>query len=379
MFSGLKYLVVGSGLYGAVAAERIASVTGERVLVLEKRQQVGGNCQSELDPETGIEIHTYGSHIFHTSNERVWNYINQFVSFTDYRHHVQTMYKGRVFPMPISLATINSFWGTALSPQEAQVRIQQEVADAGIVEPTNLEEKAISLIGKSLYEAFIKGYTAKQWEKDPRDLPADIITRLPVRFNYNTTYFNDRWQGVPAEGYFAIFQNLLRSPLIEVRTGVDFEDVRHLVPADCVVIYTGMLDAYFHHQFGQLEWRSLRFETERVPVTDFQGCTVMNYADQDVPWTRIHEFKHYNPERRDAFESPSTIVCREYPQTWRAGLEAYYPINNTRNRELCQRYQELAAKTPNLIMGGRLGAYQYWDMDKAIAHALDMVDRLLQI
>jgi UDP-galactopyranose mutase len=332
-----------------------------------------------LDPETGIEIHTYGSHIFHTSNERVWNYINQFVSFTDYRHHVQTMYKGRVFPMPISLATINSFWGTALSPQEAQVRIQQEVADAGIVEPTNLEEKAISLIGKSLYEAFIKGYTAKQWEKDPRDLPADIITRLPVRFNYNTTYFNDRWQGVPAEGYFAIFQNLLRSPLIEVRTGVDFEDVRHLVPADCVVIYTGMLDAYFHHQFGQLEWRSLRFETERVPVTDFQGCTVMNYADQDVPWTRIHEFKHYNPERRDAFESPSTIVCREYPQTWRAGLEAYYPINNTRNRELCQRYQELAAKTPNLIMGGRLGAYQYWDMDKAIAHALDMVDRLLQI
>jgi UDP-galactopyranose mutase len=379
MFSGLKYLVVGSGLYGAVAAERIASVTGERVLVLEKRQQVGGNCQSELDPETGIEIHTYGSHIFHTSNERVWNYINQFVSFTDYRHHVQTMYKGRVFPMPISLATINSFWGTALSPQEAQVRIQQEVADAGIVEPTNLEEKAISLIGKSLYEAFIKGYTAKQWEKDPRDLPADIITRLPVRFNYNTTYFNDRWQGVPAEGYFAIFQNLLRSPLIEVRTGVDFEDVRHLVPADCVVIYTGMLDAYFHHQFGQLEWRSLRFETERVPVTDFQGCTVMNYADQDVPWTRIHEFKHYNPERRDAFESPSTIVCREYPQTWRAGLEAYYPINNSRNRELCQRYQELAAKTPNLIMGGRLGAYQYWDMDKAIAHALDMVDRLLQI
>jgi UDP-galactopyranose mutase len=379
MFSGLKYLVVGSGLYGAVAAERIASVTGERVLVLEKRQQVGGNCQSELDPETGIEIHTYGSHIFHTSNERVWNYINQFVSFTDYRHHVQTMYKGRVFPMPISLATINSFWGTALSPQEAQVRIQQEVADAGIVEPTNLEEKAISLIGKSLYEAFIKGYTAKQWEKDPRDLPADIITRLPVRFNYNTTYFNDRWQGVPAEGYFAIFQNLLRSPLIEVRTGVDFEDVRHLVPADCVVIYTGMLDAYFHHQFGQLEWRSLRFETERVPVTDFQGCTVMNYAEQDVPWTRIHEFKHYNPERRDAFESPSTIVCREYPQTWRAGLEAYYPINNTRNRELCQRYQELAAKTPNLIMGGRLGAYQYWDMDKAIAHALDMVDRLLQI
>jgi UDP-galactopyranose mutase len=242
-----------------------------------------------------------------------------------------------------------------------------------------LEEKAISLIGKSLYEAFIKGYTAKQWEKDPRDLPADIITRLPVRFNYNTTYFNDRWQGVPAEGYFAIFQNLLRSPLIEVRTGVDFEDVRHLVPADCVVIYTGMLDAYFHHQFGQLEWRSLRFETERVPVTDFQGCTVMNYADQDVPWTRIHEFKHYNPERRAAFESPSTIVCREYPQTWRAGLEAYYPINNTRNRELCQRYQELAAKTPNLIMGGRLGAYQYWDMDKAIAHALDMVDRLLQI
>jgi UDP-galactopyranose mutase len=379
MFSGLKYLVVGSGLYGAVAAERIASVTGERVLVLEKRQQVGGNCQSELDPETGIEIHTYGSHIFHTSNERVWNYINQFVSFTDYRHHVQTMYKGRVFPMPISLATINSFWGTALSPQEAQVRIQQEVADAGIVEPTNLEEKAISLIGKSLYEAFIKGYTAKQWEKDPRDLPADIITRLPVRFNYNTTYFNDRWQGVPAEGYFAIFQNLLRSPLIEVRTDVDFEDVRQLVPADCVVIYTGMLDAYFHHQFGQLEWRSLRFETERDPVTDFQGCTVMNYADQDVPWTRIHEFKHYNPERRAAFESPSTIVCREYPQTWRAGLEAYYPINNTRNRELCQRYQELATKTPNLIMGGRLGAYQYWDMDKAIAHALDMVDRLLQI
>lgn len=378
MFSGLKYLIVGSGLYGSVVAERIATLTGERVLVIEKRDHIGGNCQSKLDPETGIEIHCYGSHIFHTSDERVWNYINRFVSLTDYRHHVQTMYKGRVFPMPISLATINSFWGTALSPNEAQLRIQHEIVEAGIKNPSNLEEKAISLIGKSLYEAFIKGYTAKQWGKDPKDLPADIITRLPVRLNYNTTYFNDRWQGVPSEGYFAIFENLLIHPNIDVLTGIDFNDIRTQVPQDCTVVYTGMIDAYFNYKYGQLEWRSLRFETERVPVTDFQGCSVMNFAGQEVPWTRIHEFKHYNPERKEAFESPSTIICREYPQTWKSGMEAYYPINNERNLELSQRYRDEVDRTPHLIMGGRLGAYQYWDMDKAIANALDMIDRLLE-
>ncbi len=370
MFSQLKYLVVGSGLFGSVIAERIAHIMGEHVVVLEKRNDIGGNCHSSLDAGTGIEVHTYGSHIFHTADQKVWDYINRFTSFTGYRHHVFTRHEGRAYPMPISLATINSYFCAAYSPEEARQLIRKEIEQAGIVSPSNLEEKAISLIGPSLYHAFIKGYTSKQWGTNPRNLPENIITRLPVRFNYNTDYFNDPYQGVPAEGYFSLFRNLLSHPLIDVRTGTDFEEIRDLIPDTCTVIYTGMIDRFFHNRFGALDWRSLRFENEKINGVDYQGCSVMNYADESVPWTRIHEFKHYNPERTQAFQSPQTLICREYPQTYAPGQEAYYPVNDERNRALYRQYEEAAAALPGVLFGGRLGAYQYWDMDKTIAQAL---------
>ncbi|MDH3068342.1 UDP-galactopyranose mutase [Akkermansia sp. N21169] len=375
MFTGLKYLVVGSGLYGAVMAERLASQLGERVLVIDKRPNPGGNCHSSFDPETGIEIHTYGSHIFHTSQEKVWDYINCFTSFTPYRHFVQTVYRGQVYPMPISLATINSFFRSAMGPDEAQRFIENEIATLSIDNPVNLEEKAISLIGPSLYHAFIKGYTAKQWEKSPRELPSDIITRLPVRFNYNTNYFNDPWQGLPVDGYSAMFEKLLAHSNIEVRTGIDFKDIRSQVPSDCTVIYTGMIDEYFDNCFGTLDWRSLRFDVERVETGDYQGCPVMNYADEDVPWTRIHEFKHYNPERVSAFNASSSIICREYSQTYCPGMEAYYPINNDRNQAIYSQYARKASQCSNLVLGGRLGCYRYWDMDKTIFYALEQFEQ----
>lgn len=376
MFSGLHYLVVGSGLFGAVVAERLASQFGKQVVVIERRSETGGNCHSSLDRTTGIEVHSYGSHIFHTSNQRVWEYINRFTSFTNYRHHVQTIYKGQAYPMPISLATINAFFHSCMTPNEARAFILREIETAGITTPSNMEEKAISLIGSSLYNAFIKGYTTKQWGTTPKELPENIITRLPVRFNYNTEYFNGTWQGLPSNGYFSLFDNLLAHPNINVMTGVDFKDIRHLIPDSCTVIYTGMIDDFFDYKFGALDWRSLLFEQEAIPVQDYQGCPCMNYADENIPWTRIHEFKHYNPERIEAFESSRSIICREYPSAYTPGKEAYYPVNSTRNQTLYRQYAEETLKHPRFIFGGRLGSYQYCDMDQTIAKALELVDTL---
>jgi UDP-galactopyranose mutase len=368
----MKYFIIGAGFWGATVAERIAVVLKEPVVVIDKRNHMGGNCYSSLAEDTGIECHRYGSHIFHTSLPEVWEYINQFGQFTSYQHKVFIKYQGRVFTMPINLSTINAFYGKNFDPGEAEAFLRAEIARDYISEPKNLEEKAISLIGRPLYEAFIKGYTHKQWEHDPKELPASIISRLPFRTNYNTNYFKDTWQGVPKEGYFNIFKQMLDNPLITVRLNTEYESIKDHIPTDATVIYTGMPDQLFNYKYGELEWRSLRFEWETLPVRDFQGTTVMNYADVEVPFTRLHEFKHYHPERTAAFELGSTVICREYSKTYKRGDEAYYPVNNARNNDLYARYAEEAAKTPNLILGGRLGAYHYWDMDKAIANALEI-------
>lgn len=370
-------LVVGAGLWGCVVARELAEA-GNRVLVLEARSLPGGNARSQIDPKTGIECHCYGAHIFHTSDERVWAYANRFISFTDYRHRVLTEHDGKVYFMPLGLALINAFYGTNLKPAEVPGFIAGEVAKAGLTgEPRNLEEQAISLIGRPLYEAFIKGYTQKQWNADPKDLPSFIIRRLPVRANYDIGYFNDPHQGVPREGYFTLFSRLLDHPAITVRYNTDYLPLRETFPADLPVFYSGPLDAYFNYCHGALPWRGLRFEWETKPVRDWQGCTVMNYADASVPYTRIHEFKHFHPEREAVHQSEQTIICREFPADWKLGDIPYYPVNTAASAELLAKYQADAAACPNVIFGGRLGEYRYYDMDKVIARALDQVHAYL--
>ena len=370
-------LVVGAGLWGCVVARELAEA-GNRVLVLEARSLPGGNARSQIDPKTGIECHCYGAHIFHTSDERVWTYANRFISFTDYRHRVLTEHGGKVYFMPLGLALINAFYGTNLKPADVPGFIAGEVAKAGLTgEPRNLEEQAISLIGRPLYEAFIKGYTQKQWNADPKDLPSFIIRRLPVRANYDIGYFNDPHQGVPREGYFTLFARLLDHPAITVRYNTDYLALRETFPADLPVFYSGPLDAYFNYRHGALPWRGLRFEWETKPVRDWQGCTVMNYADASVPYTRIHEFKHFHPEREAIHQSEQTIICREFPADWKLGDIPYYPVNTAASAELLAKYQADAAACPNVIFGGRLGEYRYYDMDKVIARALDQVHAYL--
>jgi UDP-galactopyranose mutase len=375
----LKYLVVGAGLWGGVLAERIASVLERPVLVIEKRAHTGGNCHSALEPDTGIECHAYGTHVFHTSIPRVWEYVNRFTQFTSYRHKVLTEHRGRVYPMPIGLAAVNMFHGLNLRPREMAGFLRREAAahapgtDGG--EPANLEEKAVSLIGRPLYEAFIKGYTQKQWGKDPKELPADIITRLPVRSDYNTDYFNDPWQGMPLRGYAAMFDELFRHPLIETRTGLAWADIAGSVPPSCAVLYSGPLDELFGYALGALEWRGLRFERDILPWPDAQGTAVLNQADVEIPWTRSHEFKHLHPER--GRQGDKTVVAREYPRACQRGDEPYYPVNTTPNQALQGEYQaRLAAEMPNVTAGGRLGGYRYLDMDKTIDDALAVFEKL---
>ncbi len=365
---GLKYLVVGSGFFGAVIAERIANDLGERVLVVDKRSHVGGNSYSEVDPESGVEYHKYGSHIFHTKNQLVWEYCNRFCTFNNYRHKVLTNYMGRIYQMPINLSTINGFYGTSLNPDQSRQFIAEEISRETFAAPANLEEKAVSQIGRPLYNAFIKGYTAKQWETDPRLLPADIINRLPVRFDYNADYFNDPWQGIPTDGYGALFRMLLKHPRIEIQLNTDFSEIRSHIPTDCLIIYSGQIDQFFNYQHGILGWRTLRLENDVVQAGDFQGTSVMNYSDESVPFTRIHEFRHYHKER--IYPRDKTFICREYSKTWHQGDEAYYPINTNADNVVYNRYVAAAARYKNIIFGGRLGSYSYMDMDQVIGHAL---------
>ncbi len=363
-----KYVVAGSGFFGAVMAERISSVLGENVLVLEKRDHFGGNSFSERDPETGIEYHRYGTHLFHTSQPDVWAWINRFTKFNNYRHRVLTRHAGRMFTMPINLMTLNNFFGVDLKPSEAEAFIEQRAASEGFADPKNFEEKAISLIGRELYEAFIQSYTAKQWETDPKLLPAETIKRLPVRFNYNDFYFNDIYEGLPLDGYHAIFERIFADPKIKIVCNCDFFDVRPELRPDATIIYTGAIDRYFDYRLGTLGWRTLDFEIERPAVEDFQGASVVNYPDADVRFTRIHEFKHLHPERKHSSEN--TLIMREYSRFAAREDEPYYPINTPSDRDLYDGYAALAEKEPNVIFGGRLGTYRYLDMHQAIGAGL---------
>lgn len=363
-----KFIVVGSGWFGATIAERIASEMNETVLVIDKRDHVGGNSYSENDKETGIEYHKYGSHIFHTSYEDVWKYINRFSRFNNYRHKVYTEYQGRVFQMPISLHTINTFYGKNLRPFEVNGFIKRETEKTYINNRRNFEDKSISLIGRPLYEAFIEGYTRKQWGIEPKSLPSSIISRLPFRNNYNNDYFDDLHQGIPETGYGCIFKKMLRHKNIHVWLNTDFFEIRGSISDRSLVIYTGPVDRFFHYKHGMLNWRTLSFSREIHKVDDYQGTSVMNFADQNIPYTRIHEFKHFHPERN---HKNVTLIFKEFSSNAKEGDELYYPVNTDRDKRIFKKYKDECGRLRNVIFGGRLGTYKYLDMDDAIKQALD--------
>ena len=368
-------VVVGSGFFGLTIAERVASVLGLRVAILERRNHIGGNAYSYLDNATGIEVHKYGSHLFHTSNQEVWEYVHKFTSFNAYRHEVLTTHAGRVYEMPINLGTICSYFESALSPDEARALVSEQIGRDAVEDPSNLEDKAISLIGRPLYEAFIRGYTTKQWETDPRQLPPDVITRLPVRYTFNRRYFNDRWEGLPLDGYSRWIENMARHDLIQVHTDVDFFEIKRDLPSHIPIVYTGPIDRYFDHKAGNLQWRTLDFEIELVPCGDFQGTSVMNFADLEVPYTRIHEFRHLHPEREHPADR--SVIAREYSRFAATSDEPYYPVNSPGDRRSLEQYRALAAAEDNVFFGGRLGSYTYLDMHMAIASALRTFENTL--
>ncbi|MFI1914802.1 UDP-galactopyranose mutase [Nocardia sp. NPDC020380] len=381
--SPFDLIVVGSGFFGLTIAERTANLLGKRVLVVERRYHLGGNAYSEAEPETGIEIHKYGAHLFHTSNKRVWDYCNQFTEFTNYQHRVFGLHKGQAYPLPMGLAMISQFFGRYYTPDEARALIAEQSAEIDSTAVTNLEEKGISLIGRPLYEAFIRDYTAKQWQTDPKELPSSIITRLPVRYTFDSRYFNDTYEGLPKDGYSAWLSKMADNDLIEVRLDTDWFDVRDEIRAqnpDAPVVYTGPLDHYFDYSEGELGWRTIDFETEVLETGDFQGIPVMNYNDADAPWTRIIEPRHFHPER-DYYPSDKTVIMREFSRFAQTGDEPYYPINTPEDRAKVLAYRERAkAETASakVLFGGRLGTYQYLDMHMAIGAALSMFDNVLR-
>ncbi len=357
------YLIVGAGLFGAVFACE-ARKKGKKCLVIDRREHIGGNIYTE--EQAGIQVHRYGAHIFHTSNEKVWNYVNQHARFNRYTNSPVANYKGELYSMPFNMYTFNRMWGV-VTPAEARERIRQRVEESRIEEPRNLEEQAISLVGRDIYEKLVKGYTEKQWGKAATELPAFIIRRLPVRFTYDNNYFNDLYQGIPIGGYTAMIASMLEG--VEVRLGEDFlaDRAAYLAMADKVV-YTGMIDAYFDYCFGELAYRSLRFETEVLDTDNFQGNAVINYTDRETPYTRIIEHKHFEFGIQE-----KTVVTREYPAAWKKGDEPYYPVNDEKNTLLYERYRELAEKEKRVIFGGRLGQYKYYDMDDVVEAALGCV------
>lgn len=380
-------VVVGAGLFGLTVAQQAAEKAGARVEIIDVRNHIGGNAYSYFDERTGIEIHKYGAHLFHTSNKRVWDYVNRFTSFTNYVHRVYATHDGEVYPLPINLGTINQFFHAHYTPEEAKALIESQAGELAGKDPQNLNDKGISLIGRPLYEAFIKNYTAKQWQTDPSELPAGIIKRLPVRFNYNNRYFKDTWEGLPKDGYTAWMQRMIDNPLIHVSLGVDFFDEsqpfnkRSLAQAGIPVVYTGPVDRYFDYKLGELKWRTVDFKEVRYSEGDHFGCPVMNYSDSDVPFTRAIEFKNFNPERQEVDDSASfvpgktvkaceTVVWQEYSRSATRDDEPYYPVNTDADKALYARYAELAAQEPRTVFGGRLGTYSYYDMHNVIDMAL---------
>lgn len=366
------YIVVGSGLYGAIFAHE-AKAKGKSVLVVDKRPNIAGNVYTEK--QEGINVHMYGAHIFHTNDKRVWNYITQFAEFNRFTNSPVANYKGELYSMPFNMYTFNKMWGV-VTPEEAAAKIEEQKKEI-TGEPKNLEEQAISLVGRDIYEKLVKGYTEKQWGRDCKELPAFIIKRLPVRLTFDNNYFNALYQGIPIGGYTKMVENLLDG--IEVRLSTDY--LEHKAELDALadkVVYTGPIDAYFGFKLGTLEYRSVRFENETLDIPNFQGNAAVNYTDRETPWTRIIEHKWFEfGKDEDGNDLPKTIISREYSSEWKAGDEPYYPVNDEKNGQLYAKYKELADKETGVIFGGRLGEYKYYDMDTTIASVLDMCEKEL--
>lgn len=360
------FLIVGSGLFGAVFA-RECHKAGKKVLVIDRRQHSGGNIYCEN--VNGINVHKYGAHIFHTNDKPIWDYVNSYVTFNNYVNSPLAVYKDELYNLPFNMNTFYQLWKVK-TPLEAKNRIDEQVARLNIQDPKNLEEQALSLVGVDIYEKLIKGYTEKQWGRKASELPAFIIKRLPLRFTYNNNYFNDKYQGIPVGGYNLLTEGLLAG--IEVRLGVDFFSAREELSALAdKVVFTGQLDEFYNYRFGMLQYRSLRFDHEELPVDNYQGNAVVNYTERDVPFTRIIEHKHF-----EFGQQPTTVITREYPQEWSKGLEPYYPINDDTNAKLYKQYKELADKEQDVIFGGRLAEYRYYDMHQVVGSALHMVKKL---
>lgn len=366
------YIIVGSGLYGSIFAHEAKS-KGKSVLVVDKRPNIAGNVYTEK--QEGINVHMYGAHIFHTNDKRVWNYITQFAEFNRFTNSPVANYKGELYSMPFNMYTFNKMWGV-VTPEEAAAKIEEQKKEI-TGEPKNLEEQAISLVGRDIYEKLVKGYTEKQWGRDCKELPAFIIKRLPVRLTFDNNYFNALYQGIPIGGYTKMVENLLDG--IEVRLNTDY--LEHKAELDSLadkVVYTGPIDAYFGFKLGTLEYRSVRFENETLDIPNFQGNAAVNYTDRETPWTRIIEHKWFEfGKDEDGNDLPKTIISREYSSEWKAGDEPYYPVNDEKNGQLYAKYKELADKETGVIFGGRLGEYKYYDMDTTIASVLDMCDKEL--
>ncbi|MCC0655734.1 UDP-galactopyranose mutase [Clostridioides sp. ES-S-0123-01] len=357
------YLIVGSGLYASVFAHE-AYKRGKKCLVIEKRNHIGGNIYCEKIDD--INVHKYGAHIFHTSNKKIWEYINQFAEFNNFVNSPIAIYKNQLYNLPFNMNTFNKLWGI-VKPEEAKQKIESQIEKLDICEINNLEEQALSLVGTDVYEKLIKGYTEKQWGRDATELPSFIIKRIPLRFTYNNNYFNDKYQGIPIGGYTNIIKKLLEG--IEVKLETDFfKEYRDFEKIAKKLLFTGMIDEYFNYEFGALEYRSLRFEHENLSCKDYQGNAVVNYTEKEIPYTRIIEHKHF-----EFGNQLSTIITREYPKDWKKGDEPYYPINNDINESIFQKYNKLSRKYNNVIFGGRLGCYKYYDMDKVIEAALEAI------
>lgn len=372
------YLIVGAGLFGSVFAHEMKR-EGRRVLLIDRRGHIAGNIFTE-DVE-GIQVHRYGAHIFHTSDKKIWDYVNRFAEFNHYINSPVANYRGEIYNLPFNMNTFNKMWGV-VTPEQAKAKIAEQIADLSVTEPSNLEEQALSLVGSDVYEKLVKGYTEKQWGRSCEELPAFIIKRLPLRFTYDNNYFNDRYQGIPIGGYTIMVEKMLEG--IEVKTGVAYRDFAAEEERDGrvrvidrqgntyeKVVYTGMLDEYFDYALGHLEYRSLRFETETLADCDnYQGNAVVNYTEREIPYTRVIEHKHF-----EFGTQKGTVITREYPALWQEGEEPYYPVNDGKNDTLFKKYQEMAEAKPHVIFGGRLGQYRYYDMDKVIAQALEAVER----
>lgn len=364
---GYDYLIVGAGLFGAVFAQK-AHAAGKKVLVIDSRGHIGGNIYTE--EVEGIQVHRYGAHIFHTDNQQVWDYVNQYAQFNRYTNSPVANYKGELYSLPFNMYTFYQMWGVR-TPQEAAERIRSQREAAGITEPRNLEEQAISLVGTDIYEKLIKGYTEKQWGRACTELPSFIIRRLPVRLTFDNNYFNSRYQGIPMGGYTAMVEKMLEG--VEVRLHTDYlQQKEELDKLAEKIIYTGPIDAYFDYCFGPLAYRSVRFETEVLDQENYQGNAVINYTDREVPYTRVIEHKHFEYGKQ-----PKTVISREYSQEWHPGIEPYYPVNDEKNGQLYQRYREKAQQEKKVLFGGRLGAYRYYDMDAVILAALELADKEL--